>query len=612
MFFKLFLQLSCKLSGCHSALLTYFSAIVTSPQSDAPHTHPVIEAAFLRAYVWLFRLFIPLGAFVIIVGLGLQFLRGRVTIQGIAAITIYILGGALAFYGRRRWPVRTVAIFTSVWISIVIALAQLHMGPQMGAGAFWILVALLAQGFAGWSTTLWITLLMFTLTVTQGWLTVTGYMAPPFDMAAPTEIVPWIRVAVATGLAMICGGLIGRNVMQTLQESLAKADTEHQAREEADAARRRAEQTMEAQRHFEVLGKVAGGVAHDVNNSLTVVLTSAELLRISSDENEKRENLEGLRRGCQAATETTRQFLLLHERGMWQPQPTKVAEVGSKLHYTLKRVMTPSIELETSFESDRQVFVNPFDLQQAVLNLALNARDAMPEGGRCELRVENIELPDGRPGVAVRLRDTGVGITAEVRARVFEPFFTTKKPGEGTGLGLAMVQRFASDADGTVEVSSEPGKGSTFSILLPELTGMETTSDETPPVLTGAGQHLLLVDDHAEILNLGRRVLTSAGYRVTTARGITDTAKQLDRDQGFDLLCIDGSMTEQTSECDLLARFTEMYPGRPILTCSGRIENFGPPTTAKETRAAFLPKPYSPTELLTAIGMLLATRKTEN
>jgi DNA-binding NtrC family response regulator len=130
--------------------------------------------------------------------------------------------------------------------------------------------------------------------------------------------------------------------------------------------------------------------------------------------------------------------------------------------------------------------------------------------------------------------------------------------------------------------------------------------------LAGNGQHILLVDDHAEILSLGRRVLTDAGYRVTTARGITATAKQLDSGEDFDLLCVDGSMTERTSECNLLARFAEAYPGRPIATCSGRIEKAQWPASTKETPTAFLAKPYSPTKLLATIGQLLAADKAKD
>jgi CheY-like chemotaxis protein len=267
-------------------------------------------------------------------------------------------------------------------------------------------------------------------------------------------------------------------------------------------------------------------------------------------------------------------------------------------------LLPAEIEVQCTATSTRRVFVDPADLQQALLNLAINARDAMPDGGRLDLRVDDSPSSDGRPGVAIQVADTGAGIPPEIKERLFEPFFTTKPPGKGTGLGLTMVRQFADQAGGRVEVQSALDRGSVFTLWLPESRVAGYDPEAAPALLQGTGEMLLLVEDRPEVLNVARRTLERGGYAVESAADGAAAIALMETDGRFDLLCIDASIPGPGS-AEVIARFRETNPGRPVLLCAGNVTDPRVTTLIETGAIPVLAKPFTATELLGLVGDLL-------
>lgn len=292
------------------------------------------------------------------------------------------------------------------------------------------------------------------------------------------------------------------------------------------------EQLFEAQK-LEAVGRLAGGVAHDFNNLLTVISGTADLLLLDEGPTgERREGLEEIRRAAALASSLTSQLLAYSRRQLVQPRLVSVNEVVREMEGTLRRVVGGDVELCLRLNEEvGAVRVDPGYLGQVLLNLAVNARDAMPEGGRLTVETSEVEVgdspargnPEVLPGryVVISVSDTGAGIPREIRNRIFEPFFTTKPRGSGTGLGLSTAWGIVRQSDGHLSVESEVGVGSTFRIHLPRVQGApEATADPTweEPMPLGS-ETLLLVDDDDESRGLLAGILARCGYRILVARG---------------------------------------------------------------------------------------------
>jgi two-component system cell cycle sensor histidine kinase/response regulator CckA len=238
------------------------------------------------------------------------------------------------------------------------------------------------------------------------------------------------------------------------------------------------EQLLQAQK-LEAIGQLAGGVAHDFNNLMAIITAHADLLLARLSANDPcRELAEPIKHAGERAAVLTRQLLAFSRKTILDPRVLDLNELIQEASRLLRSVLGEGIELVLALSPELgRVRADPHQLEQVLLNLAVNARDAMPQGGKVTIRTEDVELRSSslnlnvpvRPGpyVALSLSDTGCGMTPEVQARIFEPFFTTKEVGRGTGLGLAMVYGFVRQSDGHIEVRSEPGQGATFTIYLP-------------------------------------------------------------------------------------------------------------------------------------------------
>jgi len=383
--------------------------------------------------------------------------------------------------------------------------------------------------------------------------------------------------------------------------------------------RRMEEQLRQAQK-MEALGRLAGGVAHDFNNALTTIVGHADLILASlRPEDPLYESAAEIKRASQSAVSITRQLLTFSRKQVVRPQVVDLNIIIGEMEKMLRRIIGEDIELVTSLAPDLgAVRVDPAQMEQVLMNLAVNARDAMPKGGRLTIETANVELGEDyfrshamrpRPGPYVRLAvtDTGVGMDRETRSRIFDPFFTTKTPGKGTGLGLSTVYGIVEQSGGFIEVSSEPGRGSTFKIYLPrvEEKARRITRKEKSFHLFGGSETVLLVEDETSVRGLAKRVLEDCGYRVIEARDAKEALEAAVRHQGeIDLLLTDvvlpgmngGEVAEQLKEGrpDLKVIFMSGYPDDVVLHQIGTREGFH-----------FIEKPFTPEDLARKVRAVL-------
>ncbi len=392
-------------------------------------------------------------------------------------------------------------------------------------------------------------------------------------------------------------------------------------RQAEDALRQSEEQLRQAQK-MEAVGRLAGGVAHDFNNLLTVIMGRSRLLldRMETD-NPLRRHVELISRTADRAAALTRQLLAFSRKQVLQPKVLNLAAVVRGMEKMLRRLIGEHIEL--SFEPGGalgRVKADPVQLEQVVLNLAVNARDAMPRGGRLTIETANVELGEGEVGTAVArpgpyvmlvVSDDGVGMDAETRAHVFEPFFTTKRPGQGTGLGLATVYGIVRQSGGHAAVESEPGRGTTFRIYLPRVSETEE-SLEPAAVLADTprgSETVLLVEDEEGLRDLAREILQMHGYGVLEAQHGADAIWICDSYvEPIHLLVTDVVMPHMSGP-ELADRVTRKRPEIKVLYMSGYTDDATVHHGLSTADMAFLQKPFTADALTRKVREVLDSRR---
>ncbi|MCB9588164.1 MAG: response regulator [Polyangiaceae bacterium] len=372
-------------------------------------------------------------------------------------------------------------------------------------------------------------------------------------------------------------------------------------------------QLVQAQK-MEAVGSLAGGLAHDFNNLLTAMLAGVSLVRLKQDDPELDEHLEQMEQSMWQAAELTQRLLTLsrkREATMGPMQPAKIVRrVAKLLERSIAETITLKLDLE---EEDLCILGDGGQLEQALLNLALNARDAMPEGGRLEfkMRVADLTAASARslPGsyLVLTVTDTGHGIPEEVQSRVFEPFFTTKAAGEGTGLGLAMVYASMKEQGGWASVSSLMGRGTTFSLYLParEADASEVESDRFTSALPQGTESILVVDDRDAPLLAAKGVLDACGYRVVLAWSGAEALERISKgDQAFDLVITDAVMPNMGGR-RLLAELKAREVNIPVILATGYEVD---PHTSSDSFSAVIAKPYHSKELARIVRRVLDER----
>jgi signal transduction histidine kinase/ActR/RegA family two-component response regulator len=368
---------------------------------------------------------------------------------------------------------------------------------------------------------------------------------------------------------------------------------------------------------LETVGQLAGGIAHDFNNILGVIINYSQFVIDELEEGSPvRADVEEIWRAARRGAALTRQLTIFSRHESQSLESLILNDVVADLEALLKRTLGEHIELTTNLggklwpiEADRG------QIEQALVNLALNSRDAMPDGGTLTITTENVEL-DGReaslypsiePGNFVRLsvEDTGVGMDGEVAARAFEPFYTTKAQGEGTGLGLAIVYGIVTGAGGAVALSSEPGFGTVVSAHFPATggAGAQVEGSEAAERRDGsATEAVLVVEDDPSMRRMAERILRRAGYEVTTSPGGRDALRKLEAETHFDMLLTDVVMPEM-SGTELAARAGALYPDLRILLMSGYVDR--PGVGPVQDDAELLEKPFRAEDLLAKVREVL-------
>ncbi|HYS82072.1 MAG TPA: PAS domain-containing protein [Anaeromyxobacteraceae bacterium] len=380
-------------------------------------------------------------------------------------------------------------------------------------------------------------------------------------------------------------------------------------------ARTRLEEQVRQAQKLEAVGRLAGGIAHDFNNILTVILSSArDLGRRGKGDGEERELVQEVLEAGERAAALTRQLLAFSRQQALRPRELDLNEVVQGLVKMLRRLIGEDIVVSTALTPEPlPVLADPSQLEQVIVNLVVNARDAMPGGGRITIETARVEgapggpkqAPVAGPHAVVAVRDTGIGIDAATLEHVFEPFFTTKEPGKGTGLGLATVYGVVQQSGGTVAVESRPGAGTTFRVFLPRLAIEEAQPDPGVGGERAATGHeaVLLVEDDPSVRALMRRGLEGAGYRVVEA-GHGAEALRVARLSIPDLLLTDVIMPGLGGP-ELAAALLAEAPALRVVFVSGYNEDAALRTGELPPGQAFLQKPFTGEELARVVRQTL-------
>ena len=377
-------------------------------------------------------------------------------------------------------------------------------------------------------------------------------------------------------------------------------------------------QLRDAQR-MESVGRLAGGIAHDFNNVLTIIRGRAELMLIDMPSSApERSDLEQINTAAGHGATLTSQLLALSRRQVVQPIVLDLNETVAKLAPILHRLLGDNVQLATALDANLwSVQVDPGQLEQVIINLAINARDAMPNGGRLTIETTNVDFDEEYvrhhegvvPGNHVQLAvtDSGLGMDAEILGQIFEPFFTTKEPGRGTGLGLATVYGIVRQSGGSVRVHSEPGRGSTFRVYLPRAQGVDVgdRSAEAALPLVGGSESILVVEDDDRVRALLRAVLERYGYRVVEAEHGAAALEVAANQPPFDLLVTDLMMPNMNG-WELAQRLRAMNPDLRTLYVSGYAESAVIDQGILDPDVQFLAKPFSPEALVRKVRGILA------
>ncbi|HSE50534.1 MAG TPA: ATP-binding protein [Terriglobales bacterium] len=372
--------------------------------------------------------------------------------------------------------------------------------------------------------------------------------------------------------------------------------------------RRVFEEQLRQSQKMEAIGRLAGGVAHDFNNLLTVIKGYAELLLDGyGGADPRRGELDEIRKAADRAGALTRQLLAFSRQQVLAPKTLNLNQVVRSMEALLRRLLGESIELSITLGHDAgQLRADPGQLEQVLMNLAINARDAMPRGGKLTISTANVEIdelyarehPSIAPGRYVQLAvsDTGVGMDDETRNRIFEPFFTTKEMGKGTGLGLSTVYGIVKQSGGDIWVSSEIGAGTTFTVCLPRVDAPpEVTPGQGTPVAHRAPHTatVLLVEDEAGVRALVRKFLERSGYFVLEASNPHDALATAQRHPGaIDLLLTD-VVLPRMSGSELSQRLQELRPGTRVLFMSGYTDDAIVHHGVLSAGATFVQKPFT-------------------
>lgn len=564
-------------------------------------------------------------------------LRARVThwvlIAGMVTLGALLL--ALPVYQRDPY---TLPVFGGSLVFILVAFVLLHRGHLWAAGLLacsmgWAIVMAVSFTSGGVQSPQLATMVLIVMLIGFLWTSraaivaamVTSLSILGLIVAGERGLLPETgpdpeptAVWGATTSVLVIAAVFLHQALRAMDAARREASEKSRQLEEEMERRAQAEESLRRAQRLEALGRLSGGIAHDFNNILTVLMAQSALLQDEAraggrfDEN-ARVQLADIQASAERASLLTRRLLGFARPAAGRPRTLEPRATLMRLEPVLRRVIPENIRLEIPpSEPGLAVSIDPDQLEQVLLNLVLNARDAMPSGGTLRVEVSRRAAdaapaagPDGGRGwVRLAVSDTGAGIAPEDRDRIFDPFFTTKDLGHGTGLGLSTVHGIVTQAGGTIEVESAPDRGTTLRVELPavEPEAEGPASSRTPDTMGGSGT-VLVCEDEAPVRAVLESVLTRAGYQVLAADR-PERAIELARDRAVDLLVTDVVMPGMSGPA--LARTLRAELGDlPVLLVTGyAAEEVMPDGT--EERTELLEKPFTPAALGAAVERLLA------
>ncbi len=387
--------------------------------------------------------------------------------------------------------------------------------------------------------------------------------------------------------------------------------TERRVAEEAWAE---SQTQLQQSQKLEAVGRLAGGVAHDINNMLTAVKGFSALMQMDLAEQDPLRNyVDEIDRVADRATLLTRQLLTFSRRQVVQPRALDLNAVVEGMEEMLRRLIGENLQFVLQLDlALGPIMADPGQVEQVLMNLVVNARDAMPDGGTLTLRTgrdvaEPTELAAGSRAVLLSVTDTGCGMDAATQAKIFEPFFTTKEVGKGTGLGLSTVYGIVQQSGGTIDVASAPGRGTTFNVRFPA----SRDEVETAPLATAAPDHvrggktILLVEDEPVVRTLARRILERLGYSVLEAGGGPEALWALQQHAGPIHLLLTDVVIPEMSGPELAEQITTLRPATRVLYISGYSTDEVARHGAVRTGVVLLQKPFSTDALADAVRAVL-------
>jgi PAS domain S-box-containing protein len=390
------------------------------------------------------------------------------------------------------------------------------------------------------------------------------------------------------------------------------------AQRRTDETLRLTEEQLRQSQKMEAVGRLAGGVAHDFNNVLSVILSYAEMLLADMKPGEPmRADIEEIHSAGKRATDLTRQLLMFSRQQVLAPKVLDLNDVLTSMDKMLQRILGADVDLVSlPTQPLGRVRADPSNIEQVIMNLVVNARDAMPRGGKLTMETANVVLDEAyakahlgvKPGphVMLAVTDTGTGIDKATLARIFEPFFTTKESGKGTGLGLATVFGVVQQSGGSVWVYSEVGRGTTFKVYLPRVdAAVEAVGDTVPPTTLRGSETILLVEDDDQVRVVARGILRRSGYHVIEARNAGEALLHSEKHPTTIHLLLSDVVMPQMSGPELAKRLASARPDMKVLCMSGYTDDSIVRHGVLEAHIAYLQKPITPEALTTRVREVL-------
>ena len=457
-----------------------------------------------------------------------------------------------------------------------------------------------------------------------------GYFLPRHENQYTELVARLVALALVAPILSLIAGVLQRRTERMAEESLRREKAYYASvmaslnqRKQTEEALRQSEDHLRQSQKMEAVGRLAGGVAHDFNNLMTVVMGRTELLLNRLDEADPlRRNAEEIKRTAERAVSLTQQLLAFSRKQVLTPKVLNLNSVVANMDRMLRRLIGEDIDLVTVLGPalDR-IKADPSQLEQVIMNLAINARDAMPSGGKLTIETANAYLdqpyarnhPSVLPGnyVMLAVSDNGTGMDTETQARIFEPFFTTKEQGKGTGLGLATVYGIVKQSGGYIWVYSEPGWGTTFKIYLPRVSDTVEVSEPAPvPVRAYGSETILLVEDEAGVRELTREILQMNGYTVLEAAHGPEALEVCHQYPGTIDLMVTDVVMPQMSGAELSQQATALRPAMKVVFISGYADRAIVRHGILEADTLYLQKPFTPDALARKVREALDGRET--